>query len=83
MCTPLARFSGTCVQQRTARAREPLPPAHPGWDVTAFRAGEPVAAFQENLWERTRRVAIRYRTPILLVVAYLMMRITLLAFFGR
>jgi len=52
-------------------------------DVAAFRAGEPVAAYQENLWERTRRVVIRYRTPILLVVAYLMMRITLLAFFGR
>ena len=52
-------------------------------DVAAFRAGEPVAAYQENLWERARRVAIRYRTPILLVVAYLMMRITLLAFVGR
>ena len=52
-------------------------------DVTAFRSGEPVAAYQENLWERARRVVIRYRTPILLVVAYLMMRITLLAFFGR
>ena len=52
-------------------------------DVAAFRAGESVAAYQENIWERTRRVAMRYRTPILLVVAYLMMRITLLAFFGR
>jgi len=52
-------------------------------DVAAFRAGEPVAAYQESIWERTVRVAMRYRTPILLVVAYLMMRITLLAFFGR
>jgi eukaryotic-like serine/threonine-protein kinase len=52
-------------------------------DVAAFRAGESVGAYEENIWERTRRVAIRYRTPILLVGAYLMMRITLLAFFGR
>ena len=52
-------------------------------DVTAFAAGEPVTAYRENLLERARRVAIRYRTPILLVVAYLLMRITFLIAFGR
>lgn len=52
-------------------------------DVAAFAAGEPVTAYRENLLERGRRLAMRYRTPILLVLAYLLMRITLLAVFGR
>ena len=52
-------------------------------DVASFRAAEPVTAYRENLLERTRRFAIRYSTPILLVLAYLVMRITLLAVRGR
>ena len=52
-------------------------------DVAAFAAGEPVTAYRENLFERGQRLAVRYRTPILLVLAYLLMRITLLAVFGR
>jgi serine/threonine-protein kinase len=52
-------------------------------DVAAFRAGEPVSAYRENVIERTRRFALRYSTPILLVVAYLLMRVTFLAFTGR
>ena len=52
-------------------------------DVAAFSAGEPVTAYHENVFERGRRVAIRYKTPILLVVGYLLMRITLLAAVGR
>ena len=52
-------------------------------DVAAFRAGEPVSAYRENLFERIRRVLSRYRTPIVLVLAYLVMRIALLIFFGR
>jgi serine/threonine protein kinase len=52
-------------------------------DVASFRAGEPVSAYRENVFERVRRVATRYSTPILLVLAYLVMRITLLAVRGR
>ena len=52
-------------------------------DVAHFAAGEPVTAYRENLFERSRRVAVRYRTPILLVVGYLLMRITLLVAVGR
>ena len=52
-------------------------------DVAAFAAGESVSAYRENLFERGRRLAGRYRTPILLVLAYLLMRITLLATVGR
>ena len=51
-------------------------------DVAAFRAGEPVSAYHENLFERARRFTVRYSTPILLVLAYLVMRITLLAVRG-
>ena len=53
-----------------------------GRDVAAFRAGDPVSAYRESLLERARRVALRYRTPILLVLAYLLMRVTLLALRG-
>jgi serine/threonine-protein kinase len=52
-------------------------------DVAAFRSGEPVSAYRENIFERGRRLATRHSTPILLVLAYLFMRITLLAVFRR
>ena len=52
-------------------------------DVAAFRAGEPISAYRENLLERTQRIIGRYRTPILLVLAYLVMRTALALFFGR
>jgi serine/threonine protein kinase len=52
-------------------------------DVASFRAGEPVSAYRENVFERVRRFATRYSTPILLVLAYLVMRITLFAVRGR
>jgi len=52
-------------------------------DVAAFRAGDRVTAYHENLFERARRLAIRHSTPILLVLAYLVMRVTFLAVFGR
>jgi serine/threonine-protein kinase len=52
-------------------------------DVAAFRAGDRVSAYAENVLERARRLAIRHSTPILLVLAYLLMRLTFLAVFGR
>jgi serine/threonine-protein kinase len=52
-------------------------------DVAAFRAGDRVSAYNENLFERARRLAVRHSTPILLVLAYLLMRLTFLAVFGR
>ncbi len=44
-------------------------------DVAALRAGEPVTAYRENVFERVRRFAMRHSTPILLVLAYLIMRV--------
>ena len=52
-------------------------------DVAAFRAAEPVSAYRESVAERARRLARRHSTPILLVVAYLIMRLTFLVVFRR
>jgi serine/threonine protein kinase len=43
-------------------------------DVARFRSGLAVEAHRETLVEQTRRVARAYRTPILLVLAYVVMR---------
>ena len=48
-------------------------------DVARYRAGEKVLAHRETVWERTSRVAHAYRVPILLVLAYMVMR-TIVAF---
>lgn len=47
-------------------------------DVSRYLDGLPVGAYPENLIERTGRLFMRYRLPILLVAAYLFMRILLL-----
>jgi serine/threonine protein kinase len=52
-------------------------------DIAAFRVGDRVTAYRENALERARRFAVRYSTPILLVLAYLIMRVTFLAVVGR
>jgi len=52
-------------------------------DVASFRAGLAVSAYQEGLLERTARIAAKYRVALLLIVAYLVMRMALLLFLGR
>jgi eukaryotic-like serine/threonine-protein kinase len=47
-------------------------------DLGDFRDGESVAAYRESIFERLGRVYQRYRIPILLVVAYMVMRVVLL-----
>ena len=49
-------------------------------DVANYLDALPVAAHREGLVERMRRVAVRHRTAILLVLAYLVVRVTLLIF---
>jgi eukaryotic-like serine/threonine-protein kinase len=46
-------------------------------DIAQFREGEPVSAYQESLLERLARIYRRYRVPIVLLVAYLIMRVIL------
>jgi len=47
-------------------------------DVGRFLEGDRVSAYPENAWRKARRFAVRHRTPIALVLAYLVMRIVLL-----
>lgn len=49
-------------------------------EVGRFLDGEPVEAYPESLWERLARLAGRYRTPLVLILAYLSMRLLLLLF---
>jgi eukaryotic-like serine/threonine-protein kinase len=51
-------------------------------DLARYIAGLAVAAYPEGMLDRTRRFTRTYRTPILLVVAYLIMRIGFLLFRG-
>jgi serine/threonine protein kinase len=52
-------------------------------EVRRYRAGLAVDAHRETLLDRLRRVARTYRVAILLVAAYLVMRIVVAVFFGR
>ena len=47
-------------------------------DILAWLEARPVSAHREGIVERARRVGAKYRTPILLVLAYLLMRAALL-----
>ena len=51
-------------------------------DVVRFRDGDPVTAYIESPFERLGRVYRRYQLPILLVLAYILMRMLLLAWRG-
>jgi serine/threonine protein kinase len=51
-------------------------------DVSRFLERLPVDADRESAVERVLRLAVKYRTPILLVLAYLVMRVALLFFAG-
>ena len=47
-------------------------------DVSSYLDGLPVRAYRENLLERAERLFSRYRVAILLIAAYLFMRLVLL-----
>jgi eukaryotic-like serine/threonine-protein kinase len=51
-------------------------------DIANYLDALPVAAHREGMVERVRRVAVRHRTAILLVLAYLVVRVTMLIFAG-
>ena len=52
-------------------------------DVANYLDALPVAAHAEGMVERARRIAVRHRTAILLVLAYLVIRVALLLFARR
>jgi len=47
-------------------------------DVARYLDAQPVEAYEEPLLEKARRIVAKYQTPILLVLAYLAMRILFL-----
>ena len=49
-------------------------------DVANYLDALPVTAHREGLFERARRIGLRHRTAILLVLAYLVVRVALLIF---
>jgi serine/threonine-protein kinase len=51
-------------------------------DIVRFREGERVSAYRESPAERAIRFYSRYRLPILLVLAYVIMRLVLLTWRG-
>ena len=53
-----------------------------GEDIARYRAGGAVGAYRETAIERGVRVARAYRTPILLVLAYIVMRTAVAVFAG-
>ena len=52
-------------------------------DVSRFLGQSAVAAYREGVIDRARRFARKYRTPILLILAYMAMRTLVLLFTGR
>lgn len=48
-----------------------------GEDVSRYMAGLSISAYPEGVWEKTRRFTSRYRIPIALILAYLLMRVLL------
>jgi len=52
-----------------------------GDDLRRFKEGLPLTAYREGLVERTTRLAVKYRLPLALVVAYIMMRALLIIAF--
>jgi len=47
-------------------------------DLGRFRNGDPVEAYRESILERLGRIYRRYEVPILLVIAYMIMRVLVL-----
>jgi eukaryotic-like serine/threonine-protein kinase len=79
----------TSLRAICERARAPVPElryrsaSELAADVANYLDALPVTAHREGLLERGRRVAARHRIALLLILAYLLMRVTLLVVTGR
>ena len=52
-------------------------------DISRFLDGLPVSAYRENVIEKTERFVGRNKFIVVLILAYLLMRVLVLFFFGR
>lgn len=76
-------LNAICMKAISVEADQRYPGAGElGKDVARFLDDQSVTAYRERPWEWVIRYAAKYRTPVLLVLAYLAMRI-LLEIFGR
>jgi hypothetical protein len=70
------RLRAICTKAMSPLAGDRYPDAGAlAADVARFRAGHAVAAYPETIFDRLGRIAATYRTAILLVAAYLIMRL--------
>ncbi len=81
---PPRPLTGICDRATAAVPAERYPSvAGMADDLGRYLSGLPVGAYREGLLERTGRLARRYRAAIYLILAYLVMRVLLLALFHR
>ncbi|MEO7276386.1 MAG: serine/threonine-protein kinase [Vicinamibacterales bacterium] len=79
-----APLRAICARAMARRAADRYPDVvQLAQDVRRYRSGLAVDAHPETIVERLRRFARTYRTAILLVVAYLIMRVAVAVFAGR
>jgi len=85
MVTPRARRLEAVAARATAPDRDQRYADASAFadDIRRFQDGEPVAAYPEGPWERLERVVTRYRTPIVLVLVYLLLRALFIIFARR
>jgi serine/threonine-protein kinase len=77
-----AALRSICARARAADPSHRYPTASElAADIARYLDGLPVSAHRETVVARARRIAYKYRTPILLVLAYLVMRVLLLLAF--
>ncbi|HSS48796.1 MAG TPA: serine/threonine-protein kinase [Thermoanaerobaculia bacterium] len=82
--TPPRPLAAICRRAMADEPEERYPKvAELAADLSLYLAGLPVGAHREGWMERIARFARRYRTPILLILAYLLMRVLLIFFLGR
>jgi serine/threonine protein kinase len=85
MAAPLPRPLESAVARATAAERDQRYPDAIAFaeDLRRFQDGEPVTAHREGTIERLERIVGRYRTPILLVLVYLLLRALFIIFSNR
>lgn len=73
-----------CAKATAPNPRDRYPTARDlAADVTLWLDNKPVTAYRENVIERINRWLVRNRALVLLVVAYLLMRVIIVIWFGR
>ena len=75
---PPAPLTAVADKARAAEPEDRYPEVGPlAEDVAHFLEGQAVSAYREGPWRKIRRFAYRHRTALVLVLAYLVMRILL------